>query len=53
MGVPILLGDRAAIKEAAAKLDVNLQGIRIIEPERSEDFDAFVSPNAARISTPS
>ena len=42
MGVPILLGDRAAIKEAAAKLDVNLQGIRIIEPERSEDFDAFV-----------
>lgn len=43
MGVPILLGDRAAIKDAAAKLDINLQGMRIIEPERSEDFDAFAT----------
>ncbi len=43
MGVPILLGDRAAIKAAAAKLDVNLQGMRIIEPERSEDFEAFAT----------
>jgi len=41
MGVPILLGDRALIKAAAAKLDVNLQGIRIIEPERSEDFETL------------
>ena len=43
MGVPILLGDRVAIKDAAAKLDINLQGMRIIEPERSEDFEAFVT----------
>lgn len=43
MGVPILLGDRAAIKAAAAKLDINLQGMRIIEPERSEDFEAFAT----------
>lgn len=42
MGVPILLGDRAAIKDAAARLDINLQGMRIIEPERSEDFQTFV-----------
>ncbi|HEY0944792.1 MAG TPA: phosphate acetyltransferase [Opitutaceae bacterium] len=42
MGAPILLGERAAIKAAAAKLDVNLQGMRIIEPERSEDFGMFV-----------
>ena len=42
MGAPILLGDRAAIKEAAAKLDINLQGMRLIEPERSEDFSTFV-----------
>jgi phosphate acetyltransferase len=42
MGVPILLGDRAAIKDAAAKLDINLQGMRVIEPERSEDFATFV-----------
>lgn len=42
MGAPILLGDRAIIKDAAAKLDVNLQGMRIIEPERSEDYATFV-----------
>ena len=41
MGVPILLGDRALIKAAAAKLDINLQGMRIIEPERSEDFETL------------
>lgn len=43
MGVPVLLGDRTAIKDTAAKLDINLQGMRIIEPERSEDFDTFAS----------
>ena len=43
MGAPILLGDRARIKEAAAQLDVNLAGMRLIEPGRSEDFDGFVS----------
>jgi phosphate acetyltransferase len=42
MGVPMLLGDRAQIKDAAARLDLSLQGIRIIEPERSEDFSPFV-----------
>ncbi len=43
MGAPILLGDRTLIKAAAAKLDINLQGMRIIEPERSEDFETFVT----------
>lgn len=43
MGAPILLGDRAAIKSSAARLDVNLQGMRIIDPERSEDFETFAS----------
>jgi phosphate acetyltransferase len=43
MGAPILLGDRAAIKETAAKLDINLQGIRLIEPERSEDLPVFIN----------
>ena len=38
LGVPVLLGDRTVIKSAAAKLDINLEGMRIIEPERSEDF---------------
>jgi phosphate acetyltransferase len=41
MGVPILLGDRAAIKTAAAKLDINLEGMRLIEPIRSEDFEVL------------
>lgn len=43
MGVPILLGERAAIKETALKLDINLQGMRIIEPARSEDLGTFVT----------
>ena len=43
MGAPILLGERARIKEAAAQLDVNLTGMRLIDPARSEDLDGFVS----------
>ena len=42
MGAPILLGDRATIKASAARLDLNLQGMRIIQPEQSEDFESFV-----------
>ena len=42
MGAPILLGDRRAIKEAAALLSLDTKGMRIIEPEPSEDFRAFV-----------
>ncbi len=41
LGVPILLGDRAAIKDAAARLNVSLEGIRIINPAESEDLDNF------------
>ena len=42
MGAPILLGDRSAIKASAARLDLNLQGMRIIQPEQSEDFESFI-----------
>lgn len=42
MGAPILLGDRSAIKASAARLDLNLQGMRIIQPAQSEDFEQFV-----------
>src|SRR5258708_5346929 len=42
MGVPILLGERLAIKNAATRLDLSLQGMRVIEPERSEDFEGFI-----------
>lgn len=41
MGAPILLGDRSAIKASALRLDINLQGMRLIDPERSEDLEAF------------
>lgn len=41
MGVPILLGDRTQVKEAAARLNVSLEGVRIINPAESEDLDAF------------
>jgi phosphate acetyltransferase len=41
LGVPILLGDRAKVKEAAAALNVTLEGIRIINPEESPDLESF------------
>ena len=41
LGVPILLGDRAKITEAAAALNLSLEGIRIINPTESEDVDNF------------
>ncbi len=41
LGVPILLGDRSRIKQNAEVLNINLKGIRIIEPSRSEELDAF------------
>ncbi len=42
LGVPILLGERGAVKEAAAALNVSLEGIRIIHPADSPDLDSFV-----------
>lgn len=41
LGAPILLGDRTKIKEAAAQLNVSLEGVRIINPEQSEDLETF------------
>ncbi len=41
LGVPILLGDRSRIKEVAAKLNVSLEGVRIINPAESEEMDNF------------
>lgn len=42
LGVPILLGDRAQVKEVAASLNVSLEGIRVIHPASSPDLDSFV-----------
>src|SRR5438876_9682120 len=41
LGAPILLGDRTKIKEAAERLNVPLEGVRIINPEESEELDNF------------
>ena len=41
LGVPILLGDRTKIKEAASMLNVSLEGVRIINPGESEDLGSF------------
>ncbi len=42
LGVPILLGERSKVKEVAARLNISLEGIRVINPAESDDFDAFV-----------
>ncbi len=41
LGVPILLGDRTKVKEEAAKLNVSLEGVRIINPAESEELEPF------------
>ncbi|MHB8523264.1 MAG: phosphate acyltransferase [Limisphaerales bacterium] len=41
LGVPILLGDRTKIKQAAEGLNVSLEGVRIINPAESEELDPF------------
>jgi phosphate acetyltransferase len=41
LGAPILLGDPAKVKEAADKINISLEGIRVINPAQSEDFENF------------
>ena len=41
LGAPIVLGDPAKIKEVAADLNIPLEGIRIINPETSEELENF------------
>jgi phosphate acetyltransferase len=41
MGVPILLGERGVIKDTAARLDVTLAGMRLIDPAQSADLEDF------------
>jgi phosphate acetyltransferase len=41
LGVPILLGDQAKIKEVADELKIPLDGIRLINPATSEDLENF------------
>lgn len=41
LGVPVLLGDRTKVKEAAQRLNVSLEGVRIINPAESEELENF------------
>ncbi len=41
LGAPILLGNRTKVKAAAEQLNVSLEGVRIINPEESEDLESF------------
>src|SRR3954451_5657939 len=41
LGVPILLGERPKVKEAAERLNVSLEGVRIINPAESEELENF------------
>ena len=47
LGVPILLGDRTRIKAIAEDLNISLDGLRLVNPEESEDLDNFARRFAA------
>src|SRR5215212_3770289 len=41
LGAPIVLGDRTRIKQAAMDLNISLEGVRIINPNESEELENF------------
>ncbi len=41
LGAPIVLGDRAKIKQIALDLNISLEGVRIIDPNYSEELENF------------
>ena len=43
LGIPILLGNRAKIKENADKLNISLDHIRVIEPKESDEWQKFAT----------
>lgn len=47
LGIPILVGDRQRIKITAARLNVKLDDIRIIEPERSDELKSYAEKLAS------
>jgi len=47
LGVPILIGDRQRIKITAARLNISLEGIRVIEPERSDELTNYTEKLAS------
>jgi len=43
LGAPVLLGDRAKIKRAADRLNISLEGIRVINPAESDELENFAN----------
>ena len=43
LGAPILLGEPARIKAVADDLKISMEGIRVINPVKSEDFENFAN----------
>ncbi|MGB7747356.1 MAG: phosphate acyltransferase [Verrucomicrobiia bacterium] len=43
LGAPIVLGEQEKVKEVAEGLNVSLDGIRVINPAKSEDLDNFAN----------
>lgn len=41
LGAPIVLGDRTKIKQVAQDLNISLEGVRIIDPNISEELENF------------
>jgi phosphate acetyltransferase len=41
LGVPILVGDRRVIKDRAAQLNINLERVRIVEPDRTDELEHY------------
>jgi phosphate acetyltransferase len=41
LGAPIVLGNRAKIREVAESIKIPLDGIRVIDPAESEDLEVF------------
>src|SRR6185295_7078643 len=41
LGAPIVLGERGKIKKAAEEMNVSLEGVRIIDPDYSEELENF------------
>src|SRR4030095_6843408 len=42
LGAPILIGDRDKVAKVADELQISLEGIRVINPEQSEELENFV-----------
>ncbi len=43
LGAPIVLGEQEKVKEVAEGLNMSLDGIRVINPAKSEDLDNFAN----------